>query len=72
MGDGMLKEKDITRFIKLYEARFGIELDHDTAQEKLSLLVRQMEVVYRPITQRQTDEYVNGKAGIYEQTRQTG
>lgn len=64
----MLKETDIKRFQKLYRLRFGIELDHDTAHRKLAILVRQMEVMYRPITVEQAKEYVNEDVNN-EQTR---
>ena len=48
-----LTNKDLARFQKLYRDNFGIELDDETAYRKLSHLVRQMELVYQPITAEQ-------------------
>lgn len=50
-----LTDKDIAKFQALYKEKFDIELDKQTARKKLSLLVRQMEVVYQPITKKQLD-----------------
>jgi len=58
---------DIRHFKKLYLKYFGMELDDMTARRKLTLLVRQMELVYQPITKAQVkaldekDGYGNGK-----------
>ena len=51
-----ITEKDIAEFRKLYNEKFGMEIDDQTARKKLSMLVRQMEVVYRPITKSQIDK----------------
>lgn len=48
-----LLEADITEFQRLYQVKFGIELDHQSAHEKLAMLVRQVQLAYRPITAEQ-------------------
>lgn len=45
-----LTNKDIEKFQALYKARTDIDLDKHEAHKQLSLLVRQMEIVYQPIT----------------------
>lgn len=52
----MLADSDIAEFKKLYKEKFNIELDDITARQKLSLLVRQMEIIYQPITEQQVEE----------------
>lgn len=59
MGNAVTEDKDIAKFKGLYLARFGIEIDDETARRKLSALVKQMEVIYRPI-KRDDAIYVNG------------
>lgn len=49
----MLTDTDIKKMQGLYIKHFGIELDKDEARLKLSMLVRQMELVYVPITAEQ-------------------
>jgi hypothetical protein len=48
---------DIAKFKKLYKEKFNIELDDHDARHKLSLLVRQMEIVYQPITKQQLEDF---------------
>lgn len=57
-----LQPSDIKKFKALYKEKFDIELDDATARHKLSLLVRQMEIVYQPITKEQLDEYEHKEA----------
>jgi hypothetical protein len=45
-----LTPTDIKKFRQLYIKHFDIKLNDDDAQEKLSALVRQMEITYRPIS----------------------
>jgi hypothetical protein len=52
----MLTEADVKKYQKLYRARFGIELGRDEAYTELSLLVRQMQIIYQPITRADMDE----------------
>ena len=48
-------KSDVAAFKKLYKEKFDIDLDYQDAFKKLSLLVRQMEIVYQPITKQQLD-----------------
>jgi len=50
-----LTVKDIAEFKALYKKNFNIELDDFEARDKLSKLVRQMEIVYQPISAQQLD-----------------
>ena len=60
---------DIKTFKKLYIKNFNIKLDDELAQIKLMMLVSQIEIAYKPITQEQYDKfnYVNG----YENNEQS-
>jgi|GEM_PF-1412043 len=51
-------DTDIAKFKKLYKEKFDIELDNHEARHKLSLLVRQMEIVYQPITVQQLENLI--------------
>ncbi len=51
-----LVESDIKKFKELYIKYFNIKLNDAEARTKLSLLVRQMEIVYQPITEKQLAE----------------
>ena len=44
-----MTETDVTIFQELYLSHFGLKLERSEARSKLSLLVRQMQIVYRPI-----------------------
>lgn len=48
---------DIEKFKKLYKEKFDIDLDDHEARHQLSLLVRQMEIVYQPISKQQLDDF---------------
>ncbi len=56
----MPTEADIQEFQSLFLRRFGVKLGRDDAYAKLCLLVRQMELIYQPISKLQlkklTDE----------------
>lgn len=66
-----LLDTEVVKFQKLYKTRLGIDLDDVMARKKLAKLVRQVELVYRPITIKQfaqlhnedekEDENGNGK-----------
>ena len=62
----MLTEADITKYQKMYKARFGKHIDRQTARHELSLLVRQMEIVYRPISVRGLEDLIieDAKRGV--------
>lgn len=52
----MITEADVQKMQGLYTQRFGIKLERDEAYRKLALLVRQMEIIYQPITAQQLQE----------------
>lgn len=52
-----LSTSDIKEIQELYRRKFGIELDNKTARYKLMKLVRQMYVIYQPITDEQLRAY---------------
>jgi len=52
----MLTEADVKNYQKLYKARFGLDIDRDDAYTELSLLVRQFQIIYQPISQADVDE----------------
>ena len=52
----MLTEADVKKYQKLYKTRFGVELSRDDAHTELSLLVRQVQIIYQPITQADVNE----------------
>lgn len=54
----MLTQNDIKEIKKLYSDMFGIKLDNATARLKLSVLLRQVELTYKPPTLK---EEVHGK-----------
>lgn len=62
----MLTEADITKYQKLYKTRFGKDIDRHTAREQLSKLVRQMELIYQPITVEQVEDLIikDAKRGV--------
>jgi len=49
-------DKDVREFQALYKTKFGKVLDYQTARHKLTMLVRQMAVVYQPVTKEQVEE----------------
>jgi len=48
-----LPESKIRQFQDLYKKRFGVELSKEEALEKGLILLRQMELIYQPITKEQ-------------------
>lgn len=59
-----ITDKDVRWIQEQYRARFKLDIDPETAYRKLHLLVRQMELVYRPITKQQAmdvnEDVING------------
>jgi hypothetical protein len=53
-----LVDSDIKKFKALYVQHFDQVLNDDEAREQLALLVRQVEIVYQPITVSQFDNYL--------------
>ena len=54
-----LTKKDIKKFQRLYLKHFGIELTADMARTELCLLVRQVEIVFQPISFEQFENYLS-------------
>lgn len=54
-----INDADIEEYRLLYKARFGKDINKTEARSQLSKLVRQMEIVYQPITNEQFDKYSN-------------
>lgn len=54
----MITDADITKYQKLYKARFAKNIDRHTARHELSLLVRQMEIVYQPISVQDLEDLI--------------
>lgn len=53
-----LLNSDIKQFQALYIKHFNQVLSDDDARAELTLLVRQMEIIYQPITLNQFDAYI--------------
>jgi len=51
-----LTAADIAEFKRLYKEKFNVDLNDQEARQQLSLLVRQMEIVYQPISKQQLDD----------------
>lgn len=52
-----ISEDQLNKFINLYQQRFGIELDRQSAYEKAAKLVQLMKIVYKPITKNDYEKY---------------
>ena len=61
----MLTEADIKKMQRLYKSKHGVSLSRDDAYSKLALLVRQVELIYQPITQKQLDELTDKDKAKY-------
>jgi hypothetical protein len=61
-----LLNSDIKQFQALYIKHFDQVLSDDEARAELALLVRQMEIVYQPITIAQFDKYLTKYVNEYE------
>lgn len=48
-----ITDKDVQWMREQYRTRFGLEINNEAAYRKLQSLVRQMELLYRPITKGQ-------------------
>lgn len=59
---------DIKRFKELYVKHFNMELSDKMAHIKLSMLVRQMEIVYAPVTAKQVKELRNLDEDVHDKT----
>ncbi len=66
----MITDADVDEFQGLYEKRFGVAIDRDEAYKKLTLLVRQIEIIYQPITASQYEAYMNEYGVSYGEAEQ--
>lgn len=51
-----ITRNDTIEFAALYQERFSVSLSKEQARSKLELLVKQVELVYQPITIEQLNE----------------
>lgn len=56
-----LLKTDVAKFQSIYKAKFGLEVNYKTAHKQLSMLVRQLEIVYRPITKKQLETFTKNE-----------
>ena len=54
----MISKERLEKFKKLYKDHFNIELSDQDALEKVIKLKRMVEIVYKPITQKEYEEYL--------------
>lgn len=52
----MVNEKQLAEFKALYKKHFNEELPEDIALEKAIQLVRLMEIIYKPMTEKQMEK----------------
>lgn len=64
----MLTDKQVDKFQDIYRKRFGKEISQEDALEKGIRLVRLMDIVYKPITVHELEEFIKRK--IEKSTRQ--
>lgn len=67
----MITDSDVAEYQSLYEKQFGRPIEKQEAFIQLSILVRQMEIVYQPITVAQHKKYVNENGESNEQRSTT-
>lgn len=49
----MLSDEQITKFLTLYKNRFGNEISREEAYEKGVKLIRLLEIIYQPMTEKE-------------------
>ena len=57
----MLTDEQVDKFQDIYRKRFGKEISRADALEKGIKLVRLMDIVYKPITIREFEEFIKRK-----------
>ncbi len=62
-----IKQRDIEKFKELYAQHFNVKLTDSVASVRLSMLVRQMEIVCQPLNEAQL-KYVNENEHDQEST----
>lgn len=66
----MITDTDVIEFQELYEKQFSVAIDRNEAYKKLTLMVRQMEIIYQPITTSQYEAYMNEYGVSHGETKQ--
>lgn len=61
----VLSDKKITDFQAIYKARFGKEISREEATEKGIKLLRLIEIIYKPMTEKEYQQ-------LQERRKQTG
>ena len=61
----MLTDQDIEKFRGIYKTRFGKEITAEEADEKGSKLIRMVELIYQPMTEKEFQI-------VQERRKQTG
>ncbi|MFA5300230.1 MAG: hypothetical protein WC389_18740 [Lutibacter sp.] len=51
----MISKESLEKFKQIYKKRFGKNLSDQDALEKASKLLRLMEIIYKPMTQKEYD-----------------
>jgi hypothetical protein len=51
-----LLDEEVTQFQELYKKEFGEELERHDARDRFTKLVRLMEIIYKPMTQKEYDD----------------
>lgn len=54
-----LTDADVERYRALYANKFGVELGVDDARKQLALLVRQVQIFFRPLPTVKTAKHEN-------------
>ena len=63
-----ITKKDVSKFQALYKKYFNKDIDDQEAFKQLTLLVRQMEIVYQPITGQQFADLLERDLGKKSKT----
>lgn len=53
MNKGILSNEQITKFQMLYKNRFGKEISREEAYEKGAKLIRLVELIYKPMSEKE-------------------
>ena len=53
----MISNKEIKQFQRLYESRFGKEINREKAYEQGVKLIQLVELIYKPMTEKEYQNY---------------
>jgi hypothetical protein len=68
MSDICPTDADIEEFKNLYQAKFNIVLKDNQARVKLSMLLRQIEIIYQPVKRAAIMKYENEDKNVFKRT----